>query len=492
MELLFGVLLGLYVLALIGLGLFGIHKYVLIYRHHKYSKIPQEQPPVPENWPNVLVQLPVYNEKYVLKRLIKSIVKMDYPKDKLHVQVLDDSVDNTSRLAMRLTRILKEKGLRIEHVRRPNRLGFKAGALEYGLKISDEEFIAVFDADFVPKPDFLKQTIPHIMAKKEIGMVQTRWGHLNLNYSLLTKLQACFLDAHFLIEHFTRNRSGKFFNFNGTAGIWRRQAIVEAGGWQHDTLTEDLDLSYRSQLAGWKFIFLPDVIAPAELPVDMNAYKNQQHRWAKGSVQTAIKLLPMILKSNLSFAIRLEAFLHLGSNFAYLLMAVPAFLLIPMLNLQIAFSVKWTIIPYLVMFFTATLSVIFYYAYTIKLVHNRLWPHILYVPAMMGLGIGLSVNNGKAVLEALVGIKTDFLRTPKFKIESRKDSWKKKTYRPQASRVHFVELILALYFTAGMSYFYLNELYLSIPFFILFQFGFYYIAFSSFFQSSRFVGSKKL
>lgn len=492
MELIFAVLLGLYVLALIGLGLFGIHKYVLIYRHYKYSKIVPPQASTPENWPEVLIQLPVYNEKYVLKRLIKSIVQLDYPQDKLHIQILDDSTDNTTRLSARLVHLLRRKKFRIDHVRRPDRVGFKAGALEYGLKNSDEKFIAVFDADFVPQPDFLKRTVPHMLENNKLGMVQARWGHLNLNYSLLTKLQGCFLDAHFLIEHFTRNRSGKFFNFNGTAGIWRRQAIIDAGGWQHDTLTEDLDLSYRSQLAGWKFLFLPEVIAPAELPVDMNAYKSQQHRWAKGSVQTAIKLLPMIMRAKLPFAIRLEAFLHLGSNFAYLLMAIPAFLLIPMLNLQIAFSVKWTIIPYLVMFFAATASVIFYYAYTIKLVHNRFWPHILYIPALMGLGIGLSVNNGKAVLEALVGIKTDFLRTPKFKIESRKDSWKKKTYRPPSSRVHFIELLLAVYFTAGMSYFYLNEYYLSIPFFVLFQFGFYYIAFSSFFQSNRFVGSKKL
>ncbi|KAA3616104.1 MAG: glycosyltransferase [Calditrichaeota bacterium] len=484
MDFLFAVLMGLYILALFGLGLFGIHKYVLIFRHYKYSKLSVDSPPMPENWPEVLIQLPIFNEKYVLKRLIKAVVQINYPKDKLRIQILDDSTDNTSRLAARLTNILVSKGVQIEHVRRPNRVGFKAGALEYGLNNSNEEFIAVFDADFVPESDFLKKTIPHLVSNKEVGMVQARWGHLNLNYSLLTKLQGCFLDAHFLIEHFTRNRSGKFFNFNGTAGIWRRQAIVDAGGWQHDTLTEDLDLSYRSQLAGWKFIFLPDVIAPAELPVDMNAYKSQQHRWAKGSVQTAIKLLPLVLKSKLPLAVRIEALLHLGSNFAYLLMAVPAFLLIPMLNLQVMLSVKWTILPYLVMFFAATLSVINYYAYTLKLVHKKLWPHIIYVPALMGLGIGLSVNNGKAVIEALMGIKTDFLRTPKFKIESQKDTWKKKTYKPPASRVHFIELLLALYFTAGMSYFFVNELYLSIPFFILFQFGYYYIAFSSFFQGS--------
>ncbi|KAA3662378.1 MAG: glycosyltransferase [Calditrichaeota bacterium] len=485
MQFLFGGLLLLYILALIGLGLFGIHKYVLILRHIKYSKNPMEIPNKPEAWPAVLVQLPVYNEKYVLKRLIKSVVRQDYPKEKLHIQVLDDSTDDTKLLARRLVRVLRRKGVRIEHVVRRNRIGFKAGALDYGLKKSDEQFIAIFDADFVPQPDFLKKTLPYIITKNEIGMVQARWGHLNVNYSLLTKLQSCFLDAHFLIEHFTRFRSGKFFNFNGTAGVWRRQAINDAGGWQHDTLTEDLDLSYRSQLAGWKFMFLPDVVAPAELPVDMNSYKSQQHRWAKGSVQTAIKLLPILLKSGLPLSVRLEAFLHLTSNFSYLLMAIPAFLLIPMLNMQMMFSIKWTIIPYLIMFFAATLSVMIYYGYTIKLQYKKLWPHLLYIPALMGLGIGLSVNNGKAVLEALAGIQTDFLRTPKFNIESRTDSWRRKKYQSRVSRIHIIELLMALYFSAGMSYFLYNEFYSSIPFFVLFQFGYYYIAFSSFGQRLR-------
>ncbi|MCA9734821.1 MAG: glycosyltransferase [Deferribacteres bacterium] len=491
MQFLNGTLLVLYVLALFGLALFGIHKYVLIYRHWKYSKHKTSIPQPPKIWPKVLVQLPIYNEKYVLKRLLKAVVNLNYPNDKLHIQVLDDSTDKTKKLATRLVALLRKKGIQIEHLVREERVGFKAGALEYGLSQSNEEYIAIFDADFIPQDNFLQKTIPHLAANPGVGMVQTRWGHLNLNYSLLTKLQGIFLDAHFLLEHFTRFKSGKFFNFNGTAGVWRRRAIEDAGGWQHDTLTEDLDLSYRSQLAGWKFIFLADVVAPAELPVDMNAYKSQQHRWAKGSVQTAIKLLPALLKSKLPLKVRIEALLHLSSNFAYLLMTIPAFLLIPMLNIQWGISVRYTVLSYFFMFFAATFSVIVYYFYTIKLTHEKTWPTVLYIPALMALGIGLSVNNGKAVLEALAGIQTDFLRTPKFNIKTSSDGWMKKKYKASFSRVHVIELLLAIYFTLGMSYFFLNQLYLSIPFFMLFQFGYYYIALASIGQGVRARKNKK-
>ncbi|MFQ5583018.1 MAG: glycosyltransferase family 2 protein, partial [Calditrichia bacterium] len=413
-----------------------------------------------------------------VKRLIRSVINFDYPKDKLHIQVLDDSSDSTTRLTGRLVHLLREKGFNIEHLRRDNRVGFKAGALEYGLQKSDAEYFAVFDADFVPNPDFLKQTVPHLM-QEGIGMVQTRWGHVNRNYSLLTRLQAIFLDAHFIIEHLARHRGGRFFNFNGTAGIWRRQAIIDAGGWQHDTLTEDLDLSYRSQLAGWKFIFLPEVISPAELPVEINAYKGQQHRWAKGSVQTALKLIPTIWKSNFPFHVRLEAIIHLSNNFAYLLMVIPSILIIPMLKYQLELNIKWPILIYLLVFFTATFSVIIYYATAIKDSLGKLWPNILYVPFLMSLGIGLSLNNGRAALEAILGHSSDFKRTPKFCIEGRTGTWKKKVYRTKKSYIFYLELFFASYFTYGMVYFLSKGLFLSLPFFFLFQFGFFYLALSS-------------
>ncbi len=472
------IVFALYFLALSILALFGLHKYFLLYIFRKYRKQDLPSPGEPNEWPEATVQLPIYNERYVVKRLLKAVVSLDYPKDKLHVQVLDDSSDSTAVLAERLVSVLQRKGYRIERITRESRVGFKAGALENGLNQCQSEYLAVFDADFVPQPDFLKKTIPHLM-QPGIGMVQTRWGHINRNYSLLTRLQAIFLDAHFLIEHFARNRSGRFFNFNGTAGVWRRQAIIDAGGWQHDTLTEDLDLSYRAQLKGWKFIFLPEVVSPAELPVEMNAYKGQQHRWSKGSVQTALKLIPTIWRSDLPFYIRLEAIIHLGNNFAYLLMAAPALLMVLVVKFTAGSGLLWPVIVYLFMFFAATFSVIVYYAHAIKASVGKLWPHALYIPLVMALGIGLSVNNGRAALEALLGHKSDFKRTPKYRIESRRDNWRKKTYRAGGNYLPVLELMFACYFTYGLIYFVSQGYFLSMPFFLLFQFGFFYIGFST-------------
>lgn len=473
------VFLVFYSLAIAVLALFGLHKFFLLRIYNKHKKQVPTNPPPPQRWPQVTVQLPIYNEKYVVKRLIRSIINFDYPREKLSIQVLDDSTDATSKLAQRLVGFLANKGFRIEYLRRGNRHGFKAGALEFGLKKTSDEFIAIFDADFEPNPDFLKKTIPHLL-QPGIGMVQTRWGHINRDYSLLTRLQGILLDAHFLIEHLARQRSEKFFNFNGTAGIWRRQAIVDAGGWQHDTLTEDLDLSYRAQLAGWKFIFLPNVVSPAELPIEINAYKSQQHRWAKGSVQTALKLFPRIWRSGFPLHIRLEATIHLSNNFAYLLMIIPSLFIIPILKFQLEMNWKWPLMLYLFVFFSATFSIIVYYSTAIKDSIGKLWPQILYVPLLMSLGIGLSLNNGRAALEALFGHKSEFKRTPKFRIEGQRGTWKKKGYKSGRSHLYFLEFFFALYFSYGLVYFLLKGLYLSLPFFLLFLFGFLYISVSSF------------
>lgn len=471
---------GFYIAAIAILSLFGLHKYLLLYARHKYRHDPVKPARAISDWPKVTIQLPVFNEKYVVKRLLRAAVKLDYPANKLHIQVLDDSMDETKRIVSRLVGKLRSKGFNIEHIHRKNRLGFKAGALANGLSQTDAPFIAILDADFVPNADFLKKTVPYLAKNHRIGMVQARWGHINRNYSLLTKLQAIFLDAHFLIEHYARNRSGKFFNFNGTAGIWRKQAIIDAGGWQHDTLTEDLDLSYRAQLAGWQFLYLPDVVVPAELPVDISSYKSQQHRWAKGSVQTGLKLIPTIWRSHLPFLVKCEAIVHLSSNFAYLFMTIPALLLIPVLNLQALFNFKISLMPYLFTFFAATLSVCFYYSYAIWLEGGRFSRRIFYIPALMGLGIGLSINNGKAVLEAILRRQSEFKRTPKFNIESRKDSYKRKIYTPAKGKLHIIEFVFVIYFSLGLAYFVKEKLYLSIPFFLLFLFGFSYISFSSF------------
>src|SRR6266436_1205079 len=308
--------LAAYFFVLIVLAIYGWHRYYLVYLYMRNrDKEPRPGPPL-DPLPVVTIQLPLYNEMYVAERLIEAVCRIDYPRDLLEIQVLDDSTDETRSIADRAVRRFAAQGTDIRYFHRADRSGYKAGALEAGLKVARGEFIGIFDADFIPTADFLTTLIPHFHNPK-VGMVQARWGHINQNYSLLTKIQAILLDGHFILEHGGRNRGGRFFNFNGTAGIWRREAIADAGGWQHDTLTEDLDLSYRAQMKGWRFVFLQDVVAPAEIPVEMNAFKSQQHRWAKGSVQTCKKLLPRILASDLPLAIKTEATFHLTANFAY-------------------------------------------------------------------------------------------------------------------------------------------------------------------------------
>ncbi|MFQ5772806.1 MAG: glycosyltransferase, partial [bacterium] len=418
--------------------------------------------------PLVTIQLPLYNEKYVIERLIKSICSLDYPKNILEIQILDDSVDETQKVAKKLVKKYKAQGFHIKYINRHNREGFKAGALDIGLKQAKGEFLAIFDADFVPKPDFLKKTLPYFCNKK-VGLVQTRWGHINRDYSLLTRIQSMFLDGHFIIEHTARNRSGRFFNFNGTAGLWRKEAIITAGGWQHDTLTEDLDLSYRAQLAGWKFVYLPHVVAPAELPVEINAYKSQQHRWAKGSVQTAKKLLPFIFKSKLPFFIKLEASVHLVSNLTYLFMTIPSILMPIILQLQLNRGWDWMAYVYLFVFFTASLSVILYYLISQKESCGNWKKQIPYLPVLMSLGIGLSVNNAKAVLEALFNYTTEFKRTPKYSIKNSMDKWRNKTYRSDFNFQPVLELLLGSYFTISLLSLLNKGLFISIPFFLLFH-----------------------
>src|SRR3954463_3729039 len=317
-----------YLAVLFGLSAYGIHRYFIIYLFLKH----RNQQPKPaghfQQLPKVTMQLPIFNEVYVVERLLRAVSNLDYPKDLLQIQVLDDSTDDTRDITAACAAELRGRGFNVSHIHRADRTGFKAGTLAVGLEAAEGEFVCILDADFVPNPDLLKRTI-HFFTDPNVGMIQTRWGHLNRGYSLLTRVQAMFLDGHLLLEQTARSRSGRFFNFNGTAGLWRRSCIDQAGGWQHDTLTEDLDLSYRAQLAGWKFIFLPDVITPAELPVDMNGFKSQQHRWTKGSIQTCKKLLPTVWRSKLPMPIKLEATGHLVSNFAYLLLACLCVLLHP-------------------------------------------------------------------------------------------------------------------------------------------------------------------
>ncbi len=454
----------------------------MIYLYYRYRK----NKPVPNGklkcLPAVTVQIPIYNEMYVVKRLISAACYIDYPKELIDIQVLDDSTDETAMVARECADDFKKQGFDIQYIHRKERAGYKAGALAEGLKTARGEYIAVFDADFVPPGDILHKTI-HYFSDKSVGMVQTRWSFLNRGYSLLTKIQAIMLDGHFVIEHSARNWSGRFFNFNGTAGIWRKEAIETAGGWQNDTLTEDLDLSYRAQMKGWKFVFLKDETAPSEIPVDINGFKTQQHRWAKGSIQTAKKLLPEILKSKLPLKIKVEAFFHLTNNISYLLMLVLSVMMYPSMVARINigwFQMLVTDAPFLLV---ATVGISFFYTCSQREAYKDWVSRLKYLPMLMSLGIGLSVNNSKAVLGALFNHKTEFKRTPKFKIEGREDRWGNKKYRGERNFSPIVELLLGIYFTFNIYFAYINEIYVSIPFLMIFQVGFFYVAFLSLLQA---------
>jgi cellulose synthase/poly-beta-1,6-N-acetylglucosamine synthase-like glycosyltransferase len=473
--------LGTYFFVLVILAVYGWHRYYLVYAYMKN----RGRQPVPlgafESLPRVTVQLPIYNEMYVADRLIDAVCAIDYPRHLLEIQVLDDSTDETTSVAERAVRRHAADGIDISYLHRTDRHGYKAGALEAGLKTATGDYVAIFDADFIPTADFLRRTVPFFTDPK-VAMVQARWGHINQDYSLLTKIQAILLDGHFVLEHGGRNRAGHFFNFNGTAGIWRRSAIEDAGGWQHDTLTEDLDLSYRAQLRGWRFVFLQDLVAPAEVPVEMNAFKSQQHRWAKGSIQTCRKVLPRILRSNLPIGVKAEAFFHLTANFNYLLMCVLSVLMAP--SMVIRYNMGWyeMLLIDVPLFFAATASVANFYMVCQRELHKDWTTRLKYLPFLMSIGIGLTVNNTRAVLEALFRRDSEFARTPKYRIEGQSDEWIGKKYRQSVVVQPIIELALGLYFTATVFYALANGIYGTVPFLVLFQLGFLYTALLSLVQ----------
>jgi cellulose synthase/poly-beta-1,6-N-acetylglucosamine synthase-like glycosyltransferase len=474
-------ILGSYFFILTILAIYGWHRYYLVYLYLKH-KDESPQPADPDFPPPlVTIQLPIYNEMYVADRLIQAVCRIDYPKELLEIQVLDDSADDTRQVAELAVRRAAAQGFDITYIHRTDRSGFKAGALDAGLRVARGRFVAIFDADFVPPREFLRRAVPYFSDPK-VGMVQARWGHINQDYSLLTKVQAILLDAHFVLEHGGRNRSGRFFNFNGTAGIWRREAIEDAGGWQHDTLTEDLDLSYRAQLAGWQFLFLADLVAPAEVPVEMNAFKSQQHRWAKGSIQTCIKVLPSILRSHVPLRVKAEAFFHLTANFNYVLMSVLSLLMFP--AMVIRYNMGWyeMLLIDVPLFAAATLSVSNFYIVCQREIYDDWVSRLKYVPFLMSIGIGLSVNNTRAVIEALLDKKTEFARTPKYGIEHESDDWVSKKYRQSVALQPLVELALGLYFTATVFYALANQIYGTVPFLVLFQVGFLYVGLLSIVQ----------
>jgi cellulose synthase/poly-beta-1,6-N-acetylglucosamine synthase-like glycosyltransferase len=482
-----------YVTILAGIAVYGFHRYVLVYlylKHRKHAYVPKSRF---NRLPRVTVQLPMYNEDVVAERIIRASCQIDYPHELLEIQVLDDSTDHSADIARQACAEMAAKGYPIKYIHRTNRVGYKAGALAAGLNEASGEFIAIFDADFIPPRDILHNVV-HYFSDDNIGVVQVRWDHLNRDASLLTKSQAIFLDGHFVIEHTARNRSGRFMHFNGTAGVWRRSTIDDAGGWQHDTLTEDLDLSYRAQLRGWQFVYLPQFCAPAELPPEMISFKQQAHRWTKGSMQTAIKLLPRIMKSrHLSRRIKTEAFFHLTNTLVYPLMVILTLLMYPtFFNYFAPFKAHtWGSMVFgTSLFILATCSASTFFIFGQSELFGRAsgWKSLLYLPFLMGLGIGVSLNNTKAVFEAIWGaIKkkpSEFVRTPKYGHTGRGNG--ATVFRP-AKVLTFNRLALPIIEVAFGCYMavciLISILYGfgkgTIPFLVIFAGGYFYVGFSS-------------
>jgi cellulose synthase/poly-beta-1,6-N-acetylglucosamine synthase-like glycosyltransferase len=472
-----------YFIVLFILALYGLHRYWLVYDYYAYRKNTPSEPPPVSAWPHVTIQLPIYNERYVIERLVEAISRFDYPTELLDVQVLDDSTDETQQVARNCVERFAAQGLPIAYIHRDNRQGYKAGALENGLKTSKGEFVAIFDADFVPAPDFLQRTIPYFMNPSggaSIGMVQTRWTYLNTDYSLLTQVETILLDGHFVVEHGARSRRGTFFNFNGTAGVWRRKAIDQAGGWQHDTLTEDTDLSYRAQLVGWKFLYLPHIECASELPVDMNGFKAQQARWAKGLMQTAKKILPKVFKANVPWHVKSEAFFHLTANISYPLMVLLSTMLLPAMIVRFYQGWIQMLVIDLPLFLASTCSISSFYLVAQKELHPKTWYRtFLYMPFVMATGIGISVRNAQAVIEAITGKKSEFARTPKYNIAGKQGSYAKKSYKNKGGWMPYAEIFLGVYFALTVVYAVANENYATVPFLLLFVWGYLYTGFMS-------------
>ena len=482
-----------YFIVMLILAFYGIHRYQLVWLYFKNRKNAAKWTDPPMRFgegqlPFVTIQLPIFNEQFVIDRLIDAVCKLDYPRDRFEIQVLDDSTDETTGVAREIVERYARGFAGMEpqpivYLHRSNRHGYKAGALDKGLEVAQGEFVAIFDADFVPPRQWVMQVIHHF-AEPEIGMVQTRWTHLNRNYSFLTQVEAILLDGHFVLEHGGRSRAGVFFNFNGTAGMWRREAISTAGGWQHDTLTEDTDLSYRAQLVGWQFKYLQDVECPAELPIEMTAFKTQQARWAKGLIQTGKKILPRVLKSDAPWHTKLEAWYHLTANISYPLMIVLSVLLMPAMIIRSWQGLLQMLLIDFPLFIASTMSVSTFYMVSQKELYPRSWyMSIMYVPFVMALGgVGLTITNTKAVLEALFGVKSAFARTPKYSVKKKGEKTQAKVYRKRLGIVPWIELAIGCYFAWTVYYAITTENFFTVPFLVLFVFGYWYTGLLSLLQ----------
>mgnify|MGYP001047596441 CR=1 FL=1 len=468
------------------LALYGAHRSALLWSYLKHRKAKSEPRRrfAESELPHVTVQLPMYNERFVAERLIDAAARIDYPSDRLEIQVLDDSTDDTRSLAEARCRFHRAAGLDIQYLHRSDRTGYKAGALEAGLAEAKGDLVLIFDADFVPQAAVIRSLV-HYFSDPRVGMVQARWDHLNRRDSLLTGCQAMLLDGHFVVEHSARNRSGRFFNFNGTAGIWRKAAIFDAGGWQHDTITEDMDLSYRAQLAGWRFVYVPEVSVPAELPADMNSFKSQQYRWAKGSVQTSRKLLARIFAAPIPPKVKSEAFFHLTNNVAYLFLLALAALQLPNMMIRRQMEDPTLLLLDVPLFWATCGSVAAFYVIAQRDLHGSTKEALKRLPAMMALGIGLSVNNGRAALEGLFGRDVEFVRTPKQGNQKTGLSPKLVGYRGRWPWHNTIELAFGIYSASTLIIAIVTQSWASVPFVALFSIGFLYVGLTSLVEALR-------
>ncbi len=463
----------LYITSLMGMALYGLNNMVSIVLYLRRKNLPNQHQNVESSgseWPRVTVQLPSFNERYTIERLINAVAKFDYPRDRLQVQVLDDSTDDTSELVRRLVNKSSAAGLDIVLINRVDRSGFKAGALAEGLKSASGDLIAIFDADFIPSPDWLKKTVPQFNDPR-LGCLQTRWGHLNDKFNSFTLAQSLGIDGHFVVEQTARSRNGLFMSFNGTAGIWRKTCIADAGGWQSDTLTEDLDLSYRAQLRGWQIDYLPDIVVPGELPVQVEAFKRQQFRWAKGSFQTLKKIVPALLKSDFPWYKKILGILHMSGYFVHPLMLMVVLLMLPVgiFSPQVFKWMPWTM-------FAAFGPPLLYL--TSKTEHlPRLVDRFRLLPILTLIGFGLSLNNTFAAVEGLLG-KTggSFVRTPKFNLTDKRGDWAGSLYAQSISRLVWLEWAIGLYAVLTCVVLGISLGWQSIPWIMVYTIGYFYVA----------------
>jgi cellulose synthase/poly-beta-1,6-N-acetylglucosamine synthase-like glycosyltransferase len=496
----------IYSIDILILFLFGMHSYLMVYLYRRNSRYcdtnSAEYPPIdlkrvaPSTLPMVTVQLPIYNEFYVVDRLIENTTRIKWPKSRLEIQVLDDSTDETAEKAAGLVEIYRKQGFQIRHIHRKDRTGHKAGALKAGLEIAKGDYVAIFDADFVPSEEFLIRSVPYF-SDPDIGMVQTRWGHINDEYSILTKAQSFGIDGHFMIEQVARNANSLWMNFNGTGGIWKKSCIYESGNWQSDTLTEDFDLSYRAELAGWKFRYFKDIVNPSELPATISAFKSQQFRWCKGSIQTAVKLIPRILKSDFNWKIKAEAITHLLNYSVHPLMIVNILLTLPLLMME-----HWTFFNLyetsLVVLFAAaaflaigTFGPTLFYMYSQRELYSDWKARIVWMPILMMIGTGIAVSNSRAWLEAILGVQSTFKRTPKYRIESKKDRlMERMKYQVPLDPVAFFEFLMGLYCLAIIYYSVETRRLFLLPFILIYASGFFYVSILSFLESFVYSGKR--